>query len=244
MAYRPARSEALTLLGFHTWLQISPEKARPLVESALSAARTNGDRWNAALALSILGLVEENQGRPEVCQQIAAESAAIFKELGDAWNYVHGLFISAREPELVMEAYRLFGELGDRHTQFPPLLTVSYHYLNQKRLAETALVLRQAMAIAQEFDNQVSIGLLLMNYGELALLLGQPARAVCLNWAARTILDQVGAWGESGGRNDPDLEKWAVPCRAALGEAAFREAIERGSSMTVEQAVLFALEQA
>ena len=58
--------------------------------------------------------------------------------------------------------------------------------------------------------------------------------------AARIIYESIGAWQKS---EDTKFENLLAPCRAALHEAAFADAVEQGRAMTMEQAIEYALEQ-
>lgn len=239
--YRPERTRALTELGFHTWLQISSAKAQPIAEKALSAARAHNDRWNLAFALAIMALVQEGLGNWPASHALSLESMEIFKELGDRWNTIHATFIHSRDEADLRETAAAFHEIGDDHMQFPLLLTLSYHMLNQNRPEETRQVLRDGLLVAQEFNNKMSIALILSNFSEFDQINLRPERAVSLAWAARNIYDQIGAWGEHTSRTDAELEKWAAPIREKLGESIFNLAVERGSSMSLEQTIEFAL---
>jgi hypothetical protein len=61
-----------------------------------------------------------------------------------------------------------------------------------------------------------------------------------LSWAARNVFDSIGAWQQ---KLETDFEKTMAACRAALGEAAFTDAVERGRAMTMEEAIAYALEE-
>jgi hypothetical protein len=55
----------------------------------------------------------------------------------------------------------------------------------------------------------------------------------------RNIDDSIVAWMPE---DEPWFENQLAPCRAALSESEFTEAIEQGRSMTMEQAIAYALE--
>ena len=64
-------------------------------------------------------------------------------------------------------------------------------------------------------------------------------RAVHLYGAAKNLMDSVGAWSKD---NVSAFENDIAPCRAALSESTFAEAMEEGRAMTMEQAIAYALE--
>jgi hypothetical protein len=61
---------------------------------------------------------------------------------------------------------------------------------------------------------------------------------VRLYCAAKNVYDSIGAWLQE---DDPKLEEYLTPCRAALSESTFAAAVEEGRAMTMEQAVEYAL---
>ena len=57
--------------------------------------------------------------------------------------------------------------------------------------------------------------------------------------AARNVYDSIGAWQPE---DDSIFEDRLATCRATLDEAEFAAAVEQGRTMTMEEAILYALE--
>ena len=71
---------------------------------------------------------------------------------------------------------------------------------------------------------------------------GEAERCALLLGAAEALLEEVGARVHNYYVPDPSLQERAVAeARAALGDATFEEARERGQAMTFDQAVEYAL---
>jgi hypothetical protein len=100
-------------------------------------------------------------------------------------------------------------------------------------------VLREALMLARRLDSKHGIAGALSRLATAAHQAADPARAVRLFWAARNVWDSAGIWKEA---DEIDFERWLAPCRVALEESAFAEAVEQGRSMTMEQAITYALE--
>ena len=101
--------------------------------------------------------------------------------------------------------------------------------------------LRDSLTTAQQMDSKYEIAAAFYRLGQVAQYLGSPARTVSLFWAAKNAHDMIGRGIWTQGLNvefEPVLER----CRAVLGEAAFTEAVELGRTMTIEQAIAYALE--
>ena len=101
--------------------------------------------------------------------------------------------------------------------------------------------LRDALTTARQLESKYEIAAALYRWGQAAQYLGSPARTVSLFWAAKKAHETIGMGVWSQGLDvefDPVLQR----CRAALGKAAFTDAVEQGRAMTMEQAIAYALE--
>src|SRR5262245_31797202 len=94
---------------------------------------------------------------------------------------------------------------------------------------------------AQQLDIKYEIAAAFYRWGQVAQYLGDPERTVSLFWAAKNAYDTIGIGVWTQGL-DAEFEPVLERCRLALGETAFEEAVERGRSMTMEQAIAYALE--
>jgi len=247
--YPEAYADALTQIAHHTWLQIGPKEARPLVEQALSVARTHDDKWNTARALIVLGVVMANERSFAAAQSTLEESQPLFQEVGDKWNYAHtlmGLGLVAyiqdnqtRSLTLHEQALVLFDELGDRYFQGAAQRFIGNLLVKQGDWMGGKVALREALIVAQELDSKWETYAVIWSLADAAHRAGEPARAVQFYWAAKKIADSVGAWQQE---DDTEFENNLASCRAVLGEGEFAAAVEQGRAMTMEQAIAYALE--
>jgi non-specific serine/threonine protein kinase len=106
-------------------------------------------------------------------------------------------------------------------------------------MTDAILALRESLLLAQQLESKLEVAGTLSRLGKAAQSAGNYVRAVRLYWAAKSIFDLVGAAPQ---RYEFDLETEIEPCRSALGEFAFAEAVELGRAMTMEQAIAYALE--
>jgi predicted ATPase/DNA-binding XRE family transcriptional regulator len=246
--YPESQAEALTQLAHHTWSQIGPKEARPLVEQALSVARAHGDKWNTAKALSVLGLVLAHEYNYAAAQVILEESKALFREVDDKWGYAHAVLCLGQAPFMQddratalavhEQALELFRRVGDRYFQSAALRLIGNLELMQGNWSLGQAALLEALTLAQQLDSKYEIGLCLWSLAEAAKTASNPTRAVRLYWAARNVLDSIGKRGV-----DAEFENDISSCRAALSETEFASALEQGRAMTLEQAIAFVLEK-
>ena len=79
----------------------------------------------------------------------------------------------------------------------------------------------------------------LWSFARVSQTKARQQRAVHLYSAAKNAYDSIGAWTKE---HDLKFEEYLIPGRAALGASAFEEALEQGRTMTLEQAIAYALE--
>src|SRR6185503_13953184 len=242
-------SAVLTQLAHHTWLQIGADEARPIIEQALPVARSQGNPQTLAYALMVFGLVLMLEENFAAAQSTLEKSMTLFREGGDKWGYALAVMClasaahrnddQAKALALNEQALTVFRELGETYFQ-SVCLWASGHLRTKLGDWKVGLgELRESLTLSRRLDSKYEVAAGLLRLAEVEQHLEDPARAVRLYWAARSVYDSIGVRYQG---NNPNLEKRLASCRAALGEAAFTEAMERGRAMTREQAIEYALE--
>jgi len=248
--YPKLNSYALAQLAFHTWLQIGPKEAKLFIEQALSIARTHGDEWNTAWALTVKGLVLIAEGNFEAAQFALEESKLHFRNVHDEWGYANAIISlangayhqndQATELSLLKESLLLFQKLGDKYFESVSLRFIGMLQLRQSKLKEGVKALREALVLAQQIDSKYEIASGLLQMSHAAQAEGNFGRAVYLYWASRNTLDSIGVWQQE---DQTEFENHLTTCHAALSESAFAAAVEEARSLTMEQAIAYALEK-
>jgi non-specific serine/threonine protein kinase len=246
-----AQAQILNQLAHHTWLQIGADEARPFAEQALVIARAHADKYNTAWALDMLGLVLAKESNFSGAQITLAESKTLFREVHDDWGYSHAILClgfatylqddRATSIDLLEQALAGFRELGDRY-----FASVCLHYtgilrIRQNQLIRAAEALREALFLVQQLGSTLQIAFVLWDFAEIAKAEGYSAHAVRLYCATRKIYDSIGVWGAEN--DESDFENAIAPCRAVLDESVYETAVEQGRAMTMEQAIVYALEK-
>jgi tetratricopeptide (TPR) repeat protein len=242
-------SYALAQLAFHTWLQLGPKEARSFVERALSVARAHGDEWNTAWALTVKGLILIAGENFEAAQSILEESKTRFRKIHDEWGYANAVITfglgaynqgnQVTALSLHEESLAEFRRLGDKYFESVALRFIGILQVKQGELTHGLAALREALILAQQTNSKYEIASGLRPMGDAAQAEGNPVRAVRLYWASRNIIDSIGAWQQE---DEAEFENDLAAFRAALGESEFAEAVEQGRTMTMEQAIAYALE--
>jgi predicted ATPase/transcriptional regulator with XRE-family HTH domain len=258
-SYPSEQAEALTQVVHHRFLlgqRFDPESGenqiRKLLGQALSIAAAHSDRHNRARALTLLGVeLFEVEKKFAEAESVLEESKALYLEVGDRWGFAFTLMIMAwgfytrKDQESALsinkKALALFRKLGDRYYMCVVLRAIGILHMRRGNPQEGADALRESLTLAQQLGSKYEIAGALYRWGEAAQHMGSPERTVCLYWAAKTAYDSIGLGVWSQGLNS-EFETDLTPFRAALGESAFQEAMEKGRAMSMEQAIAYALD--
>lgn len=248
--YPESYAEALTQIAHHAWVQSGPEDAKPYIQQALTYAQEHNDQHNIARALAHLGLALISEGNFAAGQSTLEESKELFRQVRDKWGYAHvvislGFAAFKQDDQLTAlalheEALTEFQQIGERYFEVVAFRYIGILKLKQGDIAGGMPALQESLILAHEMDSKYEIGVVLYWFGEAEKYLENHARAVHLYSVAKGVFISIGAWGRK--EDETDFENDLAPCRAALGEAAFAEAVELGRAMTMEQAIAYALE--
>jgi predicted ATPase/transcriptional regulator with XRE-family HTH domain len=249
--YPESYADALSHLANLTWYQVGPKEARPFVEQALAVARGREDTRNIAHALLILGLVLTTENNFTTARSTLEESRALFHALGDEWNErAHVVLILSMGPylqkdwttslALYEEALAGFRKFGDIFFQTVALRFVGNLRVKQGDMAQGMAAFREALILAQQLESKSEIAAILWSLGDATQCSGNYGRSVRLFWTAKNIYTSIGAWGQE---EDAEFANILNTIRVELEESEFAASMEQGRSMTMQQAIAFALEQ-
>ena len=226
-------------------------EAREMLEVCLEACRQLGDPNQIAASISNLGGLAQEQGRFEEADSLEREAQSMFREIGNwvgvAWSLNHlgdqargrGEHDEARER--YAEALELFQSLGDGWGQGRTLHDTAELASSQGDFQEAHRLLRQALHVFAELAHHRGIAKVL---DSLAVMLSQqdePVAAFELAGAAAAIRETLGADPSPWLRADrAKLEGALDDARTRLLPAEEREAWERGRTMSLDQAIMFA----
>jgi DNA-binding CsgD family transcriptional regulator len=132
----------------------------------------------------------------------------------------------ARQVDDLLFLNELLGEMGDLERL-------------AGNLADAGAYLREGIVLATQIGHRLSLGNLIEQCGYLCAAAGRPADAVTL-WAAYTA-DQERHGRPTGAVIDRRRAEYLPRIREALDPGQFREAQERGASMTVSAAAELAV---
>jgi tetratricopeptide (TPR) repeat protein len=219
-------------------------------EESLARFRRLDDRWGIAQVLNNLGLLANREGNDAMARSLHDQSLAIKRELGDRWGVAQSLNnmgISARGQRDFAaarayheEALAIWRDLGDQAG-----CVWSLHYLGAVALAEADMdaagtAYRECLVMSNTLGDRAGVSTSLEGLASIAAAQGRAERALRLVAAANGIRAAAGALRSAAASEN--LERRLASAREALGAMAAREAQAVGRAMSLEDAVVDALD--
>jgi predicted ATPase/DNA-binding SARP family transcriptional activator len=252
-------------LAVLAWRQGDYAAARSLYEETVALRREAGDLWLARY-VNALGSVICEQGDYERATALFEESLALSEENGHkraiagslagmgtvAWR--QGDYEAARS--LCEQALELFTEVGDRWGLAQTLTTLGAVALAQGDATRARSCLQQSLTLASELEtawgSAASLGpwSKLGSSGHVAECLeglAGVAGAQAKPESAARLFGAAAAWRDAARApvipaDRAEHERQVTSVRAALGEKRFSDAWAEGQSMSLKQAMAFALD--
>jgi tetratricopeptide (TPR) repeat protein len=180
-----------------------------------------------------------------------AEATSIFRELGDnsgaAWSINQSGDLELEQDRiesahnLYREALDVFRKTDDRWGCARSLADLGYIHCIRGEFAAAREAYREATELFVELGHRRGIARALEGQACVAAANGNAIRALILEAAADRLRNQVGAPLPSADR--ARLTKRLCSARKILDSTEGRVARQRGSEMSLESAILFALEE-
>ena len=244
----PGRVKALLGAGVMAVQADDPRAARERGEEALALCRELGDAWGSAYATFILGMAAAGAGEPAKALKLYERTAARFRKLGDvhsallatrnlAWAYA-GQGDDARARALHEENLRAARAAGNARILASTLGELATIAVQEGRAGEALPLLRESIGLHEEHGDVLDSSV------DLCRLAAALARAGDAGTAARLLASFTAAGDDVGIRRSwvTDLNAETLRLvRERLDDLAFAEAWGEGATLTIDDAVTFAL---
>lgn len=260
-----ARARALNAVARLANLQGDFGSARAYATECAAIARETGDLTMLAHALDRQAFAEMGAGDAPLARTLWEESVALFRRSDDP----HGLAIAlthlagtaTQEGEIPLaralrtESAAIARAIGERSMLAVALTGLAVLARIEAKLDATASYLKQALTVAAELGYPYQVLPLLTELAGTAALTGVHARAARLFGAVAALqvatatddhdlVQQVSALrGSLGGwpQGAPAQHTGLLMSRKSLGDEAFASAWAEGQSLSLEQAIAYAL---
>ena len=245
------RAKALGFAGVLARLQGDYPRAAALGRESLDLRLKSEDKRGIAVALMQLGVLADYRGDPAEAKRLFAEAFAHFQEVGDKWGISSALnnlgevargagdYDAARSfYEKSLSMSREVGNSSGIANAVGNLGAVSLHQGNN---IEAATLLRSALISQRRLGDRKNIIGVLGGLAALALVESKLERAARLLGAAEALRERIGVLISPADR--VLYEHQVGFARSALSEDAFASAWAEGRTMTMEQAIEYALQE-
>ncbi|HKP51144.1 MAG TPA: NB-ARC domain-containing protein [Chloroflexia bacterium] len=242
----------LFMLGAVTGFGGDPAEGSALAARGIALFRKAGDRGGPGLNLGLLvaGVLAFTQGDYAATGVILGESRAVSKELGDKYTLAQASTYLGdvarmecdypRARLLYEEALAIFNAQRGRG-DIPALLhNLGYVAVAERDYSRARALFRESMALQQEIANKQGISECLTGFAAIAGAEGNPQRAARLFGASETLRLSIGVYMWPAERIEWDRNMSVA--KAQLDEIAWQEAWDAGCAMTMEEAIVYALE--
>jgi tetratricopeptide (TPR) repeat protein len=248
-----ARARLLFVASTLANLRFDYEPARSMGEESLALFRRLGDDEGIAYALGTVGLVALGQGRHEEAIVLLQESAGSHLRAGERWGACGLLSFAGtaslalgdldRARSLAGRALSLAREIGSKDSSYIALYTLAAIALDEGDHAHAVELFEESLELSAELGEASNVAYCLEGLAAIASSNGQPARAAVLWGAAEALQEttEILAYSYAPGRSRHHEQ--VADARALLDGEAWAKAWSEGRTMSVEQAVEYALDR-
>jgi non-specific serine/threonine protein kinase len=204
----------------------------------------------SSIVLMLLGDSARDSGDVVAARALYEESVRTFRDLGDRVGRARALAglaglaraqgDTATARALLEESLSIQNALGDRPNAWWSLRLLGEIAAERGEYAVACSRYAEALLLAREMGDQVSSAAALLRLASLAAAEAHAERAVRLAGAAAALRETSGL--PVPGSDQSEQERQVEQARRALGEAAATAAWAEGQTMTLEEAVAYALE--
>ncbi len=223
------------------------EDALASIDSAVEAARADGDDWEEGLALGVRAAILGRQGRLNEAQRAYEDALAVLRD-NNGWGvaqvlYGFGGLARARgdhQAALVhfRNALALYREIDARPEIARCLAGVGWVALSQRDLELARSSLAESLQLSLATGQRLAVARGLEAFAVLAFARRDPARSARLAGAALALREALRHVPSA--RAGPRLDDLLETARRELGPAAAEALLAEGSAMSADEAVRFA----
>ena len=249
-----ARAKALYVEAMMANYQGDHGSAESLAAESLRLFRELNDKLGSAYALSNAGFAANGQGQHRRAITLIEESVELFLEEGQEWGAAIELGFLAvswrdqgdhgRAKSLAERGLALSRQVGERQAISAALYTLATLAQAERDQERARDLLEEGLELSAELGNDADVAHCFDGLAAVAAAEGMMVRAARLWGAEEALLERMEAAVYTY-VPDRSLHRSQVEAaRARLGEEAFEAAWAEGRSLSIEQAIAWALDRA
>jgi predicted ATPase/DNA-binding SARP family transcriptional activator len=245
-----ARAKALCYAGYLAWAQGDHPAARSRLQDSVEIGRQVGGGRYLAHALWVLGMEMLSRGEIAVAHSLAEESVEIFRTIGDEFGLSislanlgaivlnqgdHALAVSFLEESVAISRLA-----GDEWMLSLPLRLLGVAAFQQGGYDRAEALIKESLVLLRKLGDKLYTSRNLECLAAVVSTRGDHVRAARLFGAGEALREAIGA---SVLFYLVDYDGAVAATRDALGEEALAAAWAEGREMTLEEAVVYALDE-
>lgn len=244
---RGYHAKFLISAGRMAWM-VDLDEATRLFMRALDISRDLGDHLQAAWALAFQSYAMQRE--PEAAMPMAEASLALFRQMDHQPGIAQALNIigelarisgdDARAKRAYEECLTVCQQTGETLRTCYNLVNLAYVAQHEGEHERALNLVRQALQITRDTKDTRDIASFLVTFAGSIAALGQLRRAAWLLGVSEAALERMGAFHQPS--DQPEIDRISAGVRAQLDDATFQTAWAEGRGMSLEQAVVNALE--
>jgi non-specific serine/threonine protein kinase len=247
-AHTAARAKALYGAGYLSMmqgLQREYSASQTFLEESLVIARELKEPHLIATAIYGLGVTARFRGDDVRAEELLNESLKMFRQLGDRVGTYISLYNLAeaatsrgdleRAETLHLESLDLKRAQDDEWSVANSLLSLATIARLQNATARATELAQESLTLFQKIGDTANVAFVLRELSAIAVTQGHSQLAIQLYAAADNVLDALGY--PSGHAFRADAQNPLARVRTRMGEERFHAAWERGSALTLDQAM-------
>jgi predicted ATPase len=248
-----ARAKALNGLGFMYWADIYPTNRRLELEEALDIARELGDQWNTATALRYLGLLASMQGNYVEARSFLEQSLEIWRMMGPegkvglSWTLAFlgdvalNQNLSNEAASIYQESVAILREIADKNFLAYSVRRLGLLAWRERDFERATLLCQESLRLNRELGDLRGVIACVAGFADIAVAQGKFARAAQIMGVVETQLASMGM------RLLPvdkmEYERNLAVLRAKLDEKTLSRFWTKGKGLSLDDAIVFALEE-
>jgi len=245
------RALAMAVAARFAVLQHDRRRARELIDEGV--ATSADDPRALGLLLVPAAMLSVWEGNPTAAAEQADRAVALLRAESPWPGELLALFVAgvchgfAGDPVEAADRHRQCiaraDEVGEQHMKALAVAGLGEQELAGGHLQEASALFAQALALKQQLGDRMGMAVALDSLGRVAIAEGRGERAASLLGAAEGVWDVVGM-SETGNpfAFAPSRSDGLQQARGLLGKQRFRELFRRGSRLSMDDAVRFALD--
>jgi predicted ATPase/transcriptional regulator with XRE-family HTH domain len=226
--------------------------AREFIEECLRIYQELHDPWGIAMAMFHLSIMEADQGHFAEAEEQSMKSLTLFQQLGDQHRSAQVLNALGELSRLrgnypqsgkfYEKAIEIFREQRNCHPLAIPYFNLAWVSLYEEDYRKAWALFEESLAMCKEYGIEIPIVHILSGFASVLGMTSRPEMAARLFGAAESLVESIGMAGRMNLSDQKELDHYVSIVHTRLGGPTFAKLWAEGHAMTMEQAVIYALE--